>query len=234
MNALIQFPQILAMAKQRLRLTNADNDAFLLGLCSEGARNLSTNETLIIKDCQVTVENNKFYLPKDCKQLIAFRAQNSCIPGVLVNVPFFNSCGCNGQSFNSLINVIDINGRWAHLINTVQDGTILEIAYTAVDMDENGMVKINEEAEKAIVMYVAKEYATTYIENYSPMQIQSWNSQYQAQANKVRGLAARRKFNEAKEQIKTKIHQVVNTSSPIGLLSGTYTSFYYPTFNQLP
>jgi len=230
MDALIDQKQILAMAKQMLRLTGTDTDPFLIGLINQGARDLSTNETLIIKNCTIEVKDNRFYLPDDCKRLLAFRSKDSCIEGLFADLAFFSACGCNSRFINPLVRVIDIQGRWAHLITRAPDGIMIELAYQSVDTDEAGLVKVNEEQATALAMYCCYWYAVSYAEYYSPEQRALWKAKYEAQANRVRGLASRRKFEEGKIQIRNKINQMVNTSAPFELFAGRYTSFYYPTY----
>lgn len=233
MDAFVTQDNILANVKQMLRLSNADHDIWLNSLINEGLRNLSTQETLVIKDCQVTVTDNKFHLPDDLKKLLAFRSHNSCINGIFIDIPFFKQCGCTTTSFFlPLLNIITINGRWAHLLNTVADGEIMEIAYQKVDTDSDGMVVANEEAYVAASMYAAGWFATTYQEMYTREQRALWFGKYEAQANRVRGLAAVRKWNATKNQIGAKINQMVNTPFPLSTLAGTY-SFFYPTIRQI-
>ena len=229
MNAFIKGTEVLANVKQMLRITNSDSDVWLESLILRGSRDLTTVETLIIKNCTIEVQDNKFYLPEDAKMMIAFRSTDSCIPGVFVDIPFFKHCGCNENIGSSLVNIIDINGRWAHLLNSVPDGTEIEIAYVAVDTDSDGMPKINEEAYTALSMYAAGWYAVSYPEIYSSFQCNMWLNKYELQAGKCRSLAARRKFEQQKEQIQRKMHMMCNGNAPIGAIAGTYSSFFYPT-----
>jgi hypothetical protein len=232
MNALVTTGNVLFDLKQMLRLSNADNDSFLESLLNRAARNLGTTETVIVKNKTAEVLNNRFYLPDDCKRLVAFRAHDSCIPGILADLDFFRGCGCDTRSLNPLVSILDINGRWANLINKVPDGMLIDIAYQAVD-SENGMVTINEEAYTAVLTYAAWQFALAYSELYTPEQRREWKTEYQLQDNRARGLAARRTFEQQREQILSKINQVVNSSVPFSLLAGQYVSFYYPTIRNI-
>lgn len=235
MKALIESSQVLGMVKQRLRLTyTSDQDVYLDGLILEGERRLSTNETLIIKDCEVTVQNNKFYMPDDCKRILVLRSQNSCISGVFLDVPFFKSCGCNVNFYNNpLVNIANINGRWVNFLNTIPDDTVLDIAYQRLNTGDDGMMIINEEHEIALIAYACYQFGLTYPQDYTPLQINMWKAEYNVQANKVRGLAARRQFDQDKLQIEQKINQMVNTSVPMSILTGYYNSFFYPTITSI-
>lgn len=232
MDAIILSESILPRVKQMLRLTNSDQDIFLDELILQSCRDLSTNETLVIKNCSVTVNDSRFYLPKDCKQLLAFRASDSCIPGTFVDFNFFGQCGCNtttSAGLNPISNLLNVQGRWAYFVVAVADGSEFELSYQAIDTGEDGMVKINEEVFSALAFSAAFQFATIYPENYTPEQRAIWSRHASAQGGRARGLAARRKFEQSREQIKNKMNQMVNTSAPVSLLTGYYNSFYYPT-----
>jgi hypothetical protein len=181
------------------------------------------------------VKDNKFYFPKDLKKLLAFRSQDSCINGIFIDIPFFTQCGCSASNFNGLFplfNIITVNGRWANLLNEVPDDSIMEIAYQRVNVDDDGMVVANEEAYTAASMYAAGWFATSYPEMYTPEQRRLWLSKYEWQANRCRGLAATRQWQQTKNQIGAKINQMVNAPFPFSALAGTY-SFLYPTITQI-
>lgn len=234
MNAVINSDEILSNVKQMLRIFDSSNDTYISSIILRGARDLSTNETLIIKNCEVSSKNSRFYLPDDCKRILAFRSSDSCIPGTFVDLNFFTQCGCSAtSSVNSLSNLLDVQGRWAYFILSVADDTEFELAYQALDTGSDGMIRINEEAYSALSFYAAFQFATSYPELYTPEQRALWKGQASAQGARVRGLAARRKFMQAREQIKNKINQMVNTSVPLSILSGTYNTFLYPTITSI-
>lgn len=238
MDAVVTNESVLTIVKQMLRLSDTtDHDIYLSQQINEGVRRLSTNETLIIKNCTATANNSRFYLPVDCKQILAFRSSTSCLQGTFVDTNFFTQCGCNAlissNGISPLSNLIDIVGRWAYLILAVEDGSTFEIAYQALNSDESGLMVINEEAQIAVQNYAAWKFALSYPENYTRFQWMEWKEDYMFQAAKCRGLASRRKFEQAREQIKSKINQMVNTSVPLSLLSGTYNTFLYPTITSI-
>ncbi len=226
MNAITDSEEILQMTKQLLRLSNNDQSKWLRELIEQRWRDLNTNETLIISHCVMTVTNNKFYLPADCKRILAFRDQGSCIQGVFVDFSFFQACNCTMSNLNPLIRLLDINGRWANFIGLVPDGTKVEIAYQVVNLE------INEEAYTAIAKYVAYQYALSYPELYTPEQRRDWRADGVYGGARVRGAAARRKFEQDKVQIRSLMTQMVNGMSP-SVLAGTYNSFFYPSVNSI-
>ena len=228
MNALSNSAEVLSNVKQILRISNSDQDAWLSSLILQRSRDINSNETLIIKNCTRTVENNKFYLPEDCKTMIAFRDKTSCIPGIFVDIPFFSQCGCNTQNFNPLVRIMDINGRWANFIGTIPDGTEIEISYRAVHTID-GQVAINEEAYTSISAYVAYQFALSYPDLYTAEQRNYWRMDGVYGGARVRSAAARRQFDQDKIQIRNKMNQMVNGNVNFNALNGVYNSFIFPT-----
>src|SRR6185295_1001563 len=125
-------------------------------------------------------------------------------------------------------NLLQIEGGWGYFILEVPDGTEYEIAYEALNVDSDGMLVINEEVSIAVENYAAWKFAVSFPENYTPLQISEWKRDYNFQAGRCRGLAARRKFNYDREQIKMKVNQMVNTSVPFAVFAAGFNSFYYP------
>lgn len=235
MDSLISQDSILSNVKQMLRLSSADHDIWLNSLINQCLRDLSTVETLVVRNTTVTVTDNRFYFPKDLKKLLAFRSQDSCINGIFIDIPFFTQCGCSASQFTGLFplfNIITVNGRWANLLNQVPDGSVIEIAYQRVNVDDDGMVVANEEAYTAASMYAAGWFANSYPEMYTPEQRRNWFTKYEYQANRCRGLAAARQWEQTKNQIGSKINQMINQPFPFSALAGSY-SFLYPTITQI-
>ena len=223
----ISSEEVLVSVKLELRLTNTDDqDNFLDDLIDRGARRLGTTETYVIKDCEVESENNGFNLPKDAKQIIAFRSENSCWNGVFVDVAFFTQCGCN-TAFPSFFGIATINGRRVHFLTTVPDSTVFKIAYTLVNRDSHGFMKINEETKEALVNYTCWKYSTAYERDFTPEQRASWKKDYQDQAARCRGLAARRTFEKQRAQISSKMNAILSFDSNSIWFGGWFNNFLY-------
>ncbi len=251
MDALIKRTEVLTETKQMLRLSSTKHDVWLLSMISQRMRDLNTPETLIIKNCFIHVDNNRFYMPDDCKTLLAFRCKNSCVQGLFVDTDFFNYC-CAGvgwqNSWNgSIRGVATINGRWVNFIQNwfphsqtpdtfmypnVGENTI-EISYRAVFTDEEGDVVINEEAYTALASWVAYKFALSYPENYTPEQRREWKVEGSLQGNRVRSAAARRKFEQQRVQIANLMYTIVQGGG-LNTLNGNFGSFYSTQYNSLP
>lgn len=214
--------EILPKVKLSLRLSGSDHDVFLLSLILEGARRLRTTETFIIDDCSLTVQNNSFELPCNAKRLLAYRL--SCREGIFVDVPFFKGC-CSGNYFNYYPTVKQ-NGSTYYFVDPVTDGSTVDIAYTRLNTDGDGLIVINEEQEIALKNYACWQFALSYPEKYTPLQIRTWEKDYQYQSAYCRGAAARRTFENQREQISSKMNAILTVKNPV--FRGLFSGFYYP------
>lgn len=211
MNAEIKADQVLTVTKQLLRLGNTnDQDILLYYFINEGARAIGSTEILVIKNCEVTVENNRFTMPKDAKRIIAFRGENSCYQGVFVDVAFFTQCGCGVGGFGNILSALTQQGRVMYFLSTVPDDTIVQIAYSALNTNSDGELVINEEQEIALSRYAAWNYGNMFPKDFTDNQVARWQQVWSSQSARCRGLAARRTFNNQKAQISSKMNAILS------------------------
>lgn len=217
--------EILPVVKQRLRIQNTDHDAYLLTLIYEGARRLRTTETFVLKEVEHTVENNAFTMPECAKALVAAKA--SCWDIISIDYPFFQGCGCspNQATYPTWYSMIKQNGRTFYFINPVADGTTVNAVYSMLNVDENGLLLINEEQEIALISYACYQFALSYPERYTNQQVQMWYKDYQYQAGFARGAAGRRTFMNQREQISAKMNSIVTIQGYV--LNTLFNSFWY-------
>ncbi len=225
--ATIKPEQILTTTKQLLRLGNTnDQDVILDYFVNEGARAIGSTEILVVRNCKVTVENNRFRMPKNAKRIIAFRGENSCYQGIFIDVAFFEQCGCNFNSFGNIIAAVTQQGREMFFLSTVTDGQQIQIAYTTLNTDEDGELMISEEQEIAISRYAAYNYALMFPKDFTPLQVTKWEQQYEMQAARCRGLAARRTFNNQRTQINSKMNAIL-TFDRLPYFMSWFNNFLY-------
>jgi len=205
--------QVLASVKQELRMSNTDHDVYLMELIDRGVRRIGTTETYTLRCGHVTVEDNRFCLPKEAKSLVALRLNNCLTEIAWINQVFFSSCGCTCQSscgIGNIFSCITQNGRYIYFGNTVADGTEYEISYLAVNRDCDGLMIVNEEMEQAVIDYACWKFSNMFPEVYTRDQKADWYKDYQFQAARCRGLAAVRSKNRDREQIKSRMNAIIS------------------------
>jgi len=214
------------MVKLMLRIPNTDHDAYLEGLIYDGARRIRSSELFEYEQCTVKVENNSFTLPNEAKEIIAFRV--NCVQGIFIDVPFFRSCGCTDswlQNYYSWRQAVKKNGNTYYFITTQEDGAEVEVVYKKFILNEEGLIDINEEWQQALRYYAAYEFAVSYPETYTPNQVAVWNRNYQTQAAYCRGAAARRQFEQQREQISSRMNSILTIN--YSWWNNLFNSFYF-------
>jgi hypothetical protein len=223
--------EILTSVKQELRLTDTtEHDIFLSNLIDRAARRLSTTESIVIKNCTVTADNNKFELPQDGKRLVAFRGDGQCISGILLDTDFFASCNCKASGvFSNIYTAITPSDRTMYFLQTVADGAVFEIAYTAVNRGDDGLMKISEEQEEACIAYACWKFSLAYKQfGYDSTQVGDWKRDWKGQSDKSRSLAARRTFMTQRTQIRSTMNAIIKFEEPFNWFSSLFpTTFWY-------
>ncbi len=235
----IDAKQVLFSVKQELRMSDTtDHDAWLTVLIDQAMRRIGTTETLIMDNCTMTVEDNRFKLPDNAKELVAFRTKGSCIEGVLVDFNFFQQCGCSITASSGFINgfasMLQKVGRWMYFINTITDGTEIEIAFTKINRDCNGMMAIHEECELALINYACWRFSNAFqnTQNYTNNQIQNWRKDYMDQSARCRGIAAVRTKDQQRAQINSKFNAILTIDSrPFSSIFANMSQFWYSQSN---
>lgn len=232
---IISNAQILASVKQELRLEDTtDHDIFLSNLIDRAARRIGSAESVVIKNCTVTVDNNSFTLPKDGKRLVAFRGDGQCFNGIFIDTPFFSSCNCKPSgTFPYIYTAVTPSDRTYYFNSEVPDDTVFEIAYVRVNRGDDGLMVTSEEAEEACIAYACWKFSLAYKNyGYDIQQVADWQRDWKGQAARVRSLAARRQFMTQRTQIRATMNAIISFEEPIFWLSALFpTTFWYTQNN---
>ena len=226
----IDVKQILYSVKQELLMSDTtDHDAFLTVLIDQAASRLNTTERIVPENCTVTIEDNRFKMPDNAKEVFAFRGVGTCFGGIFIDVNFFSQCNCSVPSGVNMFNAITKKGRWFYFLSQIPDGSEYEIAFTKVNRDCNGMMIINEECEIALINYACWRFSNAFqvTQNYTNNQIQTWYRDYNFQAARCRGNAAVRTKNQQREQISSKFNAILCLD---GAWSGAFFGSILPQF----
>lgn len=225
----ISIDQVIAAAKMRLRLQDSsDSDNFLELQILYANRNIGSLDSFIVCNQKLEVTDNTACLPANYKEMIAIRfinEQKNVINnkdntltyqyGVYVSQPFFNNYGCDMPK--------DINYNWLSGTYMIQGNQIIFngkmiykevwISYLGYNVDELGRPYIFVDAEQCLTAWACYQYALSFPESYTPLQIGEWKKEYAAQRAWVKGTAAARNFKTNKAQIREQANALINSKT---------------------
>jgi hypothetical protein len=213
----IKVEQVMTRTKLRLGLMDSTMaDAYLEKLIDEAARHLDALSTYVVTCETLDIVCSKAELPENIrsnKDVICMRfnegnsgcsCQTSTSDGDTIENINNSFCGCGywyvpdrnvltnfcGQGANAQWcgNIFDINGGYIQFPTTLT-ATQVTIWYRAYNMDDGGLMIVNEKQERALSAYAAYEYAMSgqNIKSYTPYQISNWQKTWVAQKNWLRG-----------------------------------------------
>ncbi len=213
---------VIFEAKQYLQiLDNTTDDDFLEILAWRAVRRVNGISSYKTEVRELEVCNGEVSLPKDMFRFLWFRICNPDAGDherdggsnpvanpynyVYADIPFLNDCGC-GQGDNSIQNAYSIvrinNGRL--VFNNRRDLVFdkVRIAGIFYNTDKDGVFVVNDNMVPSIVYRICAEYSVVNATKYKPIQIQTWQREAVAQANKVRSNDFKRNFQDNIDQVR--------------------------------
>jgi hypothetical protein len=207
---IVNVEQVVTRAKLRLRLMEtSEHDSTLMKFIEEGARGLNATSTYKIQCKNIDIECHKSKLPDCYETLICFQingCSGCCTPQVNTVPPTPIVCTCPEIFYYdkaAMINCGD-NCGWYNNFFYIQDGFMyfpssmtadtVKVWYYGFNVDEDGLMLIDEEMERGLSAYAAFQFAVSYPEQYTPEQRSTWNREWIAQKNYVNGKKIIREF----------------------------------------
>lgn len=238
---IVSSTQIVTRAKMRLRLMEtSEHDLEILKLIEEGARGLNASSTYKISCHEAEIDCNKAKLP-DCYESLEYFCVNGCCgnctspPETIPPTPVVCSCpsvfyfsksalinsGCDDNSCGWYGNYFYIQNGYIYFSSTVT-ATSLKIWYVGFNVDENGLMVINEECERGLSAYAAFQFASSRPEAYQS-QIGLWNAEWVAQKRYINGKKIIREFKLQKADISLLVNATMaqNRRAGLGRYGGT-------------
>lgn len=217
----IAIDQIITRAKMRLKLTNTTMpNAYLELLINEGARHLDNLNTFAITCATLSIDCEDkpvAHLPDNYQELLCFKFPgNSCcgccdedttVTDDIIPRPT-NKCLCTNlfvASREMVTNFCDrgqnaVMWNYANMFE-VQNGllylpttttaTEVKIWYRGTNVDEDGIMILDEDQERGLSAYAAYQYALDNKERYDKFQIQEWKKEWIAQKDWLKGSAVK-------------------------------------------
>lgn len=211
----ITIDEVLARTKLQLRIVNTtEHDDYLQLMILEGCRHLSTLSLFIKKQCEIPIVDRKSKLPSDFYRLLGVRATalpltngnnpflsaaGNCVTQIYVDNKFLNDCGCsiNGNITVDFNNGFQINGGYIYW-NSGIGTTSANLAYLAMNTDENGRLLIYEDYERAISNYACYQFTLSYTDLYPVTLSDRYNRTWTAQKAWIKGNDAANDFQSNK------------------------------------
>lgn len=188
-------------AKQYLLMPdNSADDDFLEILAWRAVRRINAISSYKTETRVLDVCNNEVTLPKDLFRFLWFRIcgadggdvdrpQVSPYNFLYADIPFLGDCGCD-TNYPTTINaysIVRINNGKLIFSNRKELGfDKINLAGIYYNTDSDGVFVLNDNMVPAVVYRICAEYAIVHASKYKPIQIQMWQSQAMAMANKVR------------------------------------------------
>jgi hypothetical protein len=235
---LISIEQVINRAKQRLRLNNTENDAYLEKLINEGAQSMGSQRTEQIFCKPLEIDCFKAKLPDNFTEFVSAQfPQGTCsgtccssLTGDELAVATLSTGTCTGScpvwyvkagvltDFSGqgspcgiYSNYFNIQGQYLVLPSSTT-ATEVKIWYKGWNTDSYGIFAIYTEWERALSAYAAAQYSLEYIERYNPLQQGKWESEWIAQKNKIVGVENVRQFNLESHDIEQMMHSIVSNT----------------------
>lgn len=215
---------VIDSAKFRLGLRDTSMaDLDLERLINEGAMHIDAKETYVISCETLEVDCHRAKLPDGFLELICIKPEGdgcngSC--GCNINFdpvtdqnPSSIVCSCSnyysidrnvltefcgmGYDCGSGLNVFDIQNGYL-VFSSSFSATSVKIWFRGYNMDENGLMVLDEYWQRGLSAYAAYQYAMSGQNFKLYPQAQMWQREWTAQLNKIRGKSAQRDHRQHK------------------------------------
>jgi hypothetical protein len=208
----------VSRAKMELEVWDNSNDYWFEMRANDCAREFNCQETLIKKNCPITLDNNgRWFLPKEFKQIICIGGQNVLNNGTIRQVPiiyweqpFLQTCNINGlnNSFNNL--TVQRNSNYLQFYGQYDTFQNLCISYLAYNVDEHGTMQVPDEFEEPIMYYLCMMWSLRHMKDYNQFQYQQWQQFYYTYRRKIVSESNQIRFKEMRPQILEAMNTILN------------------------
>lgn len=225
--------QVITLARSYLNLMDTEeNNNYLEKLINIAAGRLNATDSYVINCKESEIECGQAALPEFVDELICFQLEPSnscsgCCQGMILSTTEAETgtlpaaCNCVSYYYFSQAamtgapgscgwyqNYFYMQDNYLHFPSTVT-ATSVKIWYRGLNVDDNGIMILQEEQEDALASFAAYRYALTFPQSYSPLQINEFKQNWIAQKNWLNGTEAVRKFKLQKPQISAVMNSIM-------------------------
>lgn len=219
-NESITIDQMISSVRADLGIIdNSFYDILLEKWINEGVRHLGTNQLFVKKPSVLIVSNNRVQLPSDFRRFLGLRYMQDvvvingdgttttttrCVPLIYIDQQFSSECGCNSNGSGNFLASFEIIGNQIIFKQNVSDGSKVELSYMGFQVDDNCMLIIRPDFERALSAYARVKFLQAYPEvrgNFTMILLREAKQEWINQKRWVKALAINQEFSENKYQI---------------------------------
>lgn len=219
-NEAITIDQVISSAKADLGIMdNNSYDVVLEKWINEGVRHLGTNQLFVKRPVILTIQDNRATLPAGFRRFLGMRfksqielinqdgsssGRTACLPLLYLDTSFLNQCGCDTSNQSILtpyIGSFEFIGNEILFRGNIPDGTEVELSYMGFWVNDDCMLLIRPDFERALSAYSRMKFLQAFHEvkgNFTPMFLREAKGEWQAQKKWVKGLATAQEFQNDK------------------------------------
>ncbi len=237
----ISLSAIVASAKIRLKIETTDGDNFLELMANEAIRHLDALSIFTKQICKIQITDNRSELPCGFNKLIGLRVSSPTLNGdtchslIYANLPFLTECGCDadnqwfvsgfgafeiadGQiwyhSIASSYQYIDSSGVTQTVYTTPTEATI---AFTGLNVNEQGEMICYARYERAIAAYLCYRYAEQNFNEYPAAIREGFKEEWKAQKKWIKSTDFQDNFRMERPQIAAVVNSLISDKTMYAL-----------------
>jgi hypothetical protein len=219
----ISMDQCISGAKEELRMDTTDNDRWFRKLANEATRHIDAISLWEQDEECLDIIDQRVELPFNFEKLIAVRvgARGCYGNSVYVDLPFLVSCNCttNNGNVTSYRNSFEIKDN--HIVfhkapststTTTTNGVVTTVtepateatvAFWGLQVDENGLILVYADYERAITAYILWKYKRSIIGERDSIiyECESHKTEWIAQKKWIKSKRVQENFRNKKRQI---------------------------------
>ncbi len=222
-NDIISIEQVVSSTKMDLGIMDDNRyDILFEKWINEGLRHLGAN-SLFVKIpliIEVKAGEKEICLPEGFKKLLGVRwitevtttdgtgetiTQNACYSVLISDKRFLSDCGCEDLGrIEDSVNMITVNGNKLVFSAVIEADAKLEISYIGFYKDQDCMLVILADYERALSAYARMKFLQAYPERkgqFTGTLLQMASREWMNQKRWVKGVAAKNSFDANKYEI---------------------------------
>lgn len=241
---IIKYDQVITRTKDIIdREQTSVYDKSLKKYIDEGARHLRAvgpNGCFIVSCCEIPIECGRAKLDNFFEEFVAARFPTGCMCGStsedgtlesVLDTQTGNRCGCvdwyvskevltnfkgEGVSCSGLTNLFNIQGGQMIFPPSIT-ATSVVVWCKRKNVDENGLMILNEDWEYALAHYAATMHMEKYFKEYPPAMAARANRRWNAGCNKIRGAGKVAQFKLTKQAITQIVNSILYDKWSVGI-----------------